>query len=205
MDGCVWFCGLRKLGKCETVGQGKMKSIKICGCTVLVLILFAFLYQPRIHVLTLANGGIIRTSPAPFLKSLLTETSCKITYQPKNGEVETIILLEDSDGHPAMIIPSEDNKAFFCLYYADVRYRLMKIVPATKPGPLSKNNYLGFIVLSSTCYIEQASTNDWQKLAEYLSTVPATIFRKQSIGFQRDVLISEVDREMSNIKQGFTN
>jgi hypothetical protein len=183
-------------------GEPSGRFLPLAGCIGLGLAIAIALtgLHSRSRKVTLTNGDVVRITKAPFLKSLVRETSCEIVYQPLHGTNETIILLQDADGEPAMIVPAADGNAFFCLYYADVCYRLIKIDPGKKSTPLTKTNYLGFIVLSSSCQVESATINDLDGLSKYLKSVPAETFNQQSLGFRRDTLTSGVDLQIWNLK-----
>ncbi len=169
----------------------------------LVVIIVSMGLIPRTSEVSWSNAGVIRVTPAPFLTSLMCETSCKIVYQPKNGQSGTIVLLEDSDSQPAMIIPAADGKTFLCLYYADVLYRLMRVDPSKRPTPFPPQNYLNYIVLSSSCHIEPGTADDWHQASEYVKAVPADVFNQQSLGFRRQVLSSGVNQTIWNMQHGF--
>jgi len=185
-------------------GDHFVATAAFIGLGLVVLILLGTLHR-RTRELSLANGDVIWITPAPFLTSLLSETSCKIIYQPKHGNTETLVLLQDSDSQPAMVIPATDGKTFLCLYYADVLYRLMKVYPGRSPTPFAKTSYLNFVVLSSSCHLESGTTNDWHEVSEYLKSVPPNTFNQHALGFRRKVLTSGVDLQIWNMRQGFTN
>jgi hypothetical protein len=190
-------------------------AVAMCiGLGMLIVILLTALFQ-RTRKLSLANGDVINITLAPVVVSLLSETSCKIVYQPQHGTNETIVLLQDSDSRPAMLIPAADGETFFCLYYADVRYRLMKIEPSKSPTSFSKTSYLSFIVISSSCHIESATTNEWYEVLQYLKTAPHKAFEQDActiydLGvwryhFDRQELSDAVQNQIDNINWGVTN
>ncbi|MGO8931766.1 MAG: hypothetical protein ACLQU3_33340 [Limisphaerales bacterium] len=162
----------------------------------------------------LSNGGVIRITPAFALTALLTEASCKIVYQPKNGEVGVISLLQDSDGCLAMVMPAKDGKCLLALYYADVHYRLIRIDPAAQSRTFHEGSYLNYISLASPWNIEEGTSNDWEEVHMYLKTVPQDILKRevlptQELGvfssyFDRETLLSEVEREIYNSQRGWT-
>jgi hypothetical protein len=174
------------------------------GLGLVLLVLLALI--PPTNTVKLGSGGFVRVKSSSFLSSMVSETSCKIIYQPKEGETKSIIMLQDSDSEPAMIIPAADGKTFLCLYYADVRFRLLRIDPSKMPVAFPQGSYLKYIVLSSSCHIEPATDDDWRQVSHYLESVPQSVFNQQTIGFigyRRRVLSSGVDRMMWNMQHGF--
>jgi hypothetical protein len=162
----------------------------------------------------LSNGGTIRITPASALTSLSSEASCKMVYKPKNGKVGEISLLQDSDSCLAMVMPAKDGKCLLGLYYADVHYRLIRIDPTAPSRTFPEGSYLNKIILSSPWNIEEGTSNDWEEVHMYLKTVPQVILKKEVLPteelgvfspyFDRETLLSEVEREIYNSQRGWT-
>lgn len=158
----------------------------------------------------LSNGGFVRITPASLWGSCLFKTGCKIVYQPKDGKVGTVVLLQDSDSQLAMIMPAPDGKSLLCLYDADVVLRLMRIDPAKTFKPFPEKSYLNWIVLASSWDVEQGTTNDWQEVSEYLRTVSPDIFHQEAgtkldLGisrshYEKDDLLPVVERQINNMQ-----
>jgi hypothetical protein len=158
----------------------------------------------------LSNGGFVRITPASLWGSCLFKTGCKIVYQPKDGKVGTVVLLQDSDSQLAMIMPASDGKSLLCLYDADVVLRLMRIDPAKNFKPFPEKSFSNWIVLASSWDVEQGTTNDWQEVSEYLRTVSPDIFNQEAgtkldLGisrshYEKDDLLPVVERQINNMQ-----
>jgi hypothetical protein len=178
--------------------------VRYVGPGLVIIVLLGLI--PSTDKVKISNGGFVRVTAAPFLTSMVSETSCKIVYQPKEGGTESVIMLQDSDSEPAMIIPAADGKTFFCLYYADVLFRFFRIDPSKRPTPFPQGSYLNYIVLSCSCHIEPATVEDWNQMSAYLKSVPADVFNQETIGFigfRRNILSSGVDQTIWNMQRGF--
>jgi hypothetical protein len=158
----------------------------------------------------LSNGGFIRTTPASLWGSYFFKTGCKIVYHPKDGEVGTVVLLQDSDSQPAMVMPAADGKSLLCLYDADVVLRLMRIDPTRKSKPFPEKSYLNWIVLASSWDVETGTTNDWQEVFEHIKAVSPDTFNQEAgtkldLGisrshYEKDELLPVVERQIKNMQ-----
>ena len=159
----------------------------------------------------LSNGGFIRIS--------YSKDSCRLFYQPRDGEAGTIAFLELSilhldEGHLAFIAPAADGNCLLVLYDADVHYRLVRVDPTKPFTKFPENSFLGYIVQSSPWKIDEGTSNDWEEVWWYLRTVPPKAFNRQSattlnfgvarFHYERKELLSEVEREIYNSAHGWT-
>jgi len=166
----------------------------------------------------LSNGGFVRITPPSVWSSFLSKEGCKILYRPRDGKAGTVTFFESSifqldNGQPALIVPVADSDCLLILYDADVHYRLVRL-DTTKPfNKFPDNSYLSYIVQSSPWKIEEGTSNDWEKVCSYLTTVPQNIFNQQAVTtvdlgvarfhYRRKELLSEVNREIYNTKHGY--
>jgi len=175
---------------------------------VVIVVLMGMIH--RSVEVRLSNGGFVRITPASLWGACLFKTGCKIVYQPKDGEVGTVVLLQDSDSQLAMIMPASDGKSLLCLYDADVVLRLMRIDPTKKSKPFPEKSYLNWIVLASSWDVEPGTTNDWQEVSEYLKTVSPDTFNQEAgtkldLGisrshYEKDELLPVVERQINNMQ-----
>jgi len=190
------------MGTEQTSQKPKFFAVAVLISLTLIIAMALIALNPGGRKLSLNNSSTIHVTLAPFLTSLVRETSAKIVYEPSNGPVETVVFLQDSDSQPAMIIPGPDAKAFFCLYYADVVYRLVKVNPGEKTTPFATNSYLNYIVISSSCAVESGTTNDWHSVSRYIDAIPDDVFKQEAFGFQRKVLSAGVAEHIWNMEHG---
>ncbi len=105
----------------------------------------------------LSNGGSARIA--------FSKNSCKIIYQPRDGEAGTVTfyassILQLDTGQPALIAPATDSHCLLILYDADVHYRLVRVDPSKSFTRFPENSYLSYIVQSSPWKIEEGTSND---------------------------------------------
>jgi hypothetical protein len=158
----------------------------------------------------LSNGGSARIT--------FSKNSCKIVYQPRDGEAGTVAfyassILQLDTGQPAFMAPATDSHCLLILYDADVHYRLVRVDPSKPFTRFPENSYLSYIVQSSPWKIEEGTSNDWEEVCSYLKTVPQKSFNREAITtldlglarfhYRRQELLSEVEREIYNGKHGY--
>ena len=180
----------------------------LCGA----MVAFALFSHRRLST-TLSNGTIVKVTPPTTLASLCTETRCKVDCRTKSGSAGTINLLEDSDSCLAFMMPASDGEGLLFLYYADVHFYLMRVNPEHETVAFPTGSYLPYIVLSSPWEIEEGTRKDWAQIRSYLENVPQEIFDRQSVTmsdlgfvqlhFEREKLLSEVNREINNSRHGW--
>jgi hypothetical protein len=170
-------------------------------------------FSHRSFETTLSDGTVIKTTCPSIFASSGSNANCKIVCRTKSGNVGTITLLEDSDSGLAMVMPGADGQHLLFLYYADVRYRLMRIDLNRQPTGFRSDSYLNYIVLSSSWNVEEGTSKDWEEAHSYLKEVPQSVFDRQAVTtcdlgvvrfhHQREELLSEVERQINNSKHGW--
>jgi len=180
---------------------------------VIVVVLMGLVHR-SIEV-RLSNGGFVRIRSPSIWSS---KDGCRIIYRPRDGGAGTIVFTESSiiqveSAQPAFIAPAADNNCLLILYDADVHYRLVRIDPAKPFNKFPDDSYLHYIVQSSPWKIDEGTSNDWEEVCSYLKTVPQKTFNQQAVTtvdlgvarahYQREELLSEVERELYNTKHGW--
>jgi hypothetical protein len=193
--------------------KSHLATLALVGLGLTCIIILLGLIR-RTGKVSLSNGAIVSTIPASFWATWLSQASCKVVYQPSDRQSGTVVFLQNTDSRVAMVMPASDGKSLFCLYCADVLFRLVKIDPTQEPEPLPKDSYLHYIVLASSYHIEAGTSNDWREVCEYLKTVPTNTFNEEAattydlgivrLHFERKDLLPAVEQQIENMRWGFT-
>jgi hypothetical protein len=177
---------------------------------ILLLMLMGLIH--RSFKIVFDNGAFAQVTPASLWKACFLKGSCKIIYQPREGESGIATILQTSDSQLAMIMLAADGKSLLCLYDADVDLRLMRFDPTKKAIKFPPNSYLNYIIIASSWSVEQGTSNDWHEVSEYLKKVPPSAFNQQAgtkldlgvfrIHYERDDLLSVVGSQITNMQHG---
>lgn len=157
------------------------------GLTAMILIiaglLFAFIiagcFSWKVET-SLPTGSIVRIKSAPFVMSFF-DSQCEISYGQKSKNGGKILLLDSRPEGPIILIPSTNNKVFFCLYEFDVELRLLKIEPETVFRMFPTNSTLSEVVIESPWQISDGDASDWHEAIQYLKHLSPNEFSQQSL------------------------
>jgi hypothetical protein len=191
-----------------------VRAVLIVGLVLMIALIVIGSTQRSFDV-SLSNGGHVRITPAPTLRSLKSGATTKIFYQPISGHAGEVVLWDDFFDHPLIVLPATDTNVLLCLYDFDVDLRLLRIDPAKNFKPLPTGSPIGAIICSSPWQIEPGTIEDWQETQRYLKQVSKSRFRRQSvpaIGFgifriplSRDALLNRLESTTITVGQNVTN
>jgi hypothetical protein len=91
-----------------------------------------------------------------------------ITYPTDKGEGKGIILRGDFiDAKPILFLSPNNTNYVLCLYDCDSCVQLIRIDLNRSFAPITPNTPLAWLVSNSSCLIESAGREDWEKLRVY--------------------------------------
>lgn len=129
----------------------------------------------------LANNRSAYAVPATFVRSIGSEASCTITYEPTSGVEGKIELWQDVFDGPILLIQSTNTDILLCLYDYDVDMRLFRIDLANGFRLLSPTSSINNILFSSSWDIQYGTEADWQEVNDYLRTASPKDFNRHFI------------------------
>ena len=153
----------------------------IVGCTLAILL--GGMMNPSVKV-NFTNGGLLQAELCSLFRTIQGGT-CTIHLKSRSGKWGRIELLQGAFNAPVMVIPSNNENTFYCVYDYDVDFQLIKF-DLSKPFKLATDRIvLDAIVKRSTCEVarvRKADAGDWLTACKYLDALSSSEYKARVFG-----------------------
>jgi hypothetical protein len=151
-------------------------KIACVGAAALLVVFIAADFSGRDGDVPLSSGDHVHIKSASTW-ALVRGSYCRLTWQPKDGEVGTVDFWQDLVHGLIAIMPAANTNVILCLYEFDTDLRLIRVDATTRFRSLSlKNSTCLSATVCSPCWnVEEADIAEWRYALNYLKNSPARL------------------------------